>query len=209
MGQSYRETRISMPLEIECACEKCGLQTVTVSHSRDDSIQCPRCGGALLKSRVIEGYLYILSNSSIPGLLKIGLTTRPVEDRVAELNSATGVPAPFTIEAYFESSDPQAHETAVHMRLAAARMPGKEFFRLSLDQAVQAARLVTSREPLGQKQQTQYSGLAELRSLFDRVSNSGENAPEIWGCRHCLTAFFGPSATGQCPRCGYGPVGPI
>ena len=83
--------------------------TVTISEPSSD-VRCPVCGG-LFKFRNIAGYVYILSNSGMPGLLKIGRTTRSVGDRVAELNSATGVPAPFAVEAWFESADPQSHET--------------------------------------------------------------------------------------------------
>jgi hypothetical protein len=46
----------------------------------------------------IQGFVYILSNKKMPGLVKIGCTTRPVVERTAELNSMTGVPAPFVLE---------------------------------------------------------------------------------------------------------------
>jgi hypothetical protein len=72
-----------------------------------------------------KGYLYILSNPAMAGLLKIGLTTRVVVDRVPELSAATGVPSVFTVEAYFESSDPQKHEKTVHRELQKHRVfPG-------------------------------------------------------------------------------------
>ncbi len=85
----------------------------------------------------------------MPGLLKIGQTTRSVGDRVAELNSATGVPAPFTVEAWFESPDPQFHETELHKLLAGRRLPNREFFRITIDEAIAAARSVTGRDHVG------------------------------------------------------------
>ncbi len=39
------------------------------------------------------GYIYIISNPSMPGLVKIGRTSRDPQTRLRELNSATGVPA--------------------------------------------------------------------------------------------------------------------
>ena len=81
--------------------------------------------------------MYILSNPSYPGLLKIGCTTRLVEQRVAELNSATGVPSPFTIKATFQVSDPRTVETKIHAELAKYRLNNKEFFRLSVPKAVE------------------------------------------------------------------------
>jgi len=84
----------------------------------------------------VVGYLYVLSNASMPGLLKIGFTTRPVAERVAELNSATGVPSPFRIEACFERSNPKRDEALVRKRLSATRILGREFFRVSVDEAL-------------------------------------------------------------------------
>ncbi|WP_419872770.1 GIY-YIG nuclease family protein [Candidatus Pristimantibacillus sp. PTI5] len=44
-----------------------------------------------------SGFVYILINQSMPGLLKIGMTTRDTVERVLELSSATGVPTPFML----------------------------------------------------------------------------------------------------------------
>jgi hypothetical protein len=90
----------------------------------------------------------------MPGLLRIGLTTRPVIERVAELNSATGVPAPFSIEAFFESSDPNAHESVIHQRLRKHRVPNREFFKIDLKEAIDVARAVMGCEPTGSAEKT-------------------------------------------------------
>lgn len=44
----------------------------------------------------MEGYVYILVNSSFPDLVKIGRTTKTPEGRAAEL-SATGTPGRFVV----------------------------------------------------------------------------------------------------------------
>lgn len=113
----------------------------------------------MLETRDVPGYLYILSNPSFPGLLKIGMTTRLVGDRVAELGAATGVPTAFKIEAYFESSDPQAHETVVHNSLARGRVKGKEFFRVELYEAMNTVSKATGNAPLGD---TQSDAIADI-----------------------------------------------
>ena len=41
------------------------------------------------------GYVYILENASMPGLIKIGKTSRDSVERARELSSATGVPTGF------------------------------------------------------------------------------------------------------------------
>ncbi len=44
------------------------------------------------------GIVYVLSNRAMPGLVKIGMTTRPELDaRLKELYT-TGVPVPFDVE---------------------------------------------------------------------------------------------------------------
>jgi hypothetical protein len=40
-------------------------------------------------------YVYILVNRSIPYMVKIGMTTRSVDERAREINKATGVPTPW------------------------------------------------------------------------------------------------------------------
>jgi hypothetical protein len=48
-----------------------------------------------------EGFVYVLSNPAMPGLLKVGSTVGPVEKRAAGLSRMTGVPEPFKIEGTF------------------------------------------------------------------------------------------------------------
>ncbi len=44
-----------------------------------------------------QGWVYVLVNSSIPGMVKVGRTTRPPAERAAELSAATGVATPFVV----------------------------------------------------------------------------------------------------------------
>jgi hypothetical protein len=43
------------------------------------------------------GYIYILINPSLEGLIKVGKTTRDPIDHAVELSKATGVPTPFIV----------------------------------------------------------------------------------------------------------------
>ncbi len=45
-----------------------------------------------------NGYVYVLMNSSMRGLVKIGKTEREPEERAKELSASTGVPTPFMVE---------------------------------------------------------------------------------------------------------------
>ena len=78
----------SVPLEVSFDCKSCGCSQVVAVSGLNAEITCPKCGAALCRFRNVAGYLYILSNAHMPGLLKIGITGRSVAERVAELNSA-------------------------------------------------------------------------------------------------------------------------
>ncbi len=76
----------------------------------------------------MKGYVYILSNPSMPGLVKIGRTIRTVDGRAVELYQ-TGVPTPFVVEHWVLSPDCAELELAVHAILDPHRVAaGREFF---------------------------------------------------------------------------------
>ncbi|MGY2992887.1 hypothetical protein ACVWWD_001694 [Mesorhizobium sp. URHB0026] len=84
---------------------------------------------------VVEGSVYILSNPSMPGLLKVGFTTGAVSKRASELSGVTSIPTGFRIEWTLPiTGDPRAVEQRAHAHLAPNRH-GKEFFKVSLDAA--------------------------------------------------------------------------
>jgi hypothetical protein len=82
----------------------------------------------------MQGYVYVLANSAMPKLLKIGYTTRTVADRIQELTT-TGVPGRFVAEFYCEVENAPRLERAVHLKLASKRFD-KEFFRCDITLAV-------------------------------------------------------------------------
>lgn len=76
-----------------------------------------------------KGYVYILSNPMMPGLVKIGKTTREVNARAVELYQ-TGVPAPFKVEHQVHTPDCDTLELKIHQVLSKYRVdPSREFFK--------------------------------------------------------------------------------
>ena len=77
------------------------------------------------------GSIYVLSNSAMPGLLKIGFTQNPdTKSRVYELSKSTAVPLPFVLEFEQLVENPAQYERLIHARLAQYRIsPDREFFR--------------------------------------------------------------------------------
>ena len=82
------------------------------------------------------GYLYCFSNKSMPGILKVGMTTRSPEIRLNEANnSGTWTPpTPYKIEFAKMCFNPKQKEITLHILLAqyTERInPRREFFRVS------------------------------------------------------------------------------
>lgn len=125
-------------VELKLACPGCSKEChrLVSEASADGKAICDACGRILYELRVLSGYVYVLSNPRMPGLLKIGCTTRSVTERVDELNSATDVPVPFVVEAYFAVACPEEVEVNIHRRLSQHRVPGREFFEIELGEAV-------------------------------------------------------------------------
>lgn len=90
----------------------------------------------LLTNESAAGFVYVLANLAMPGVLKIGRTSRNPLDRATELYT-TGVPYPFQVCFAIYSSDATVFEENIHERLEEVRLNGsREFFRISVEDAV-------------------------------------------------------------------------
>ena len=70
------------------------------------------------KLAIDEGYIYILENKNQPGICKIGYTDRTPQERVKEINGATGVIVPWYVSNAFPCKSPLAIERLVHNALS-------------------------------------------------------------------------------------------
>jgi len=93
----------------------------------------------------MSGFIYCLTNTTIPGLVKIGKTTRDPETRAAEISGSTGVATPFKIEWSRKVRDMDKAESDIHAALAKNRLnKRREFFRCTPAQAFSAAKSLKS-----------------------------------------------------------------
>lgn len=127
------------------------------------------------------GYVYVLVNSSMPGLVKVGLTERDAQGRAAELSGTTGVPTPFVVafEQYF--TDCQAAEKSIHAELERRGVrvaPNREFFSCTANEVVRLIMNTPGR-----------SSPSEMRVNASTVQ-----------CRYCKVVM--PSGVAQCSECG-------
>ena len=70
----------------------------------------------------LSEFIYILENTLMPGLVKIGRTERSVSERVNELSSSTGVPTGFTVVKEYAVANSVEAERIIHERLSDYRV---------------------------------------------------------------------------------------
>ena len=107
-----------------------------------------------------DGFVYILINESLPGLIKIGYTDRRPDERAIELHT-TGVPTPFEIAFCSQHINPRRAEQTIHADLGAYRVSiDREFFRC---EAAHAVTLILDRfSPENFFDSGDYAGLNEV-----------------------------------------------
>jgi hypothetical protein len=90
------------------------------------------------------GIVYVLTNPAMPGIVKIGKTSRgSVDARLNELYS-TGVPVPFECAFAGRVSDESKVEKAFHLAFGPYRLnPKREFFQIEAEQAIALLELMT------------------------------------------------------------------
>ena len=87
----------------------------------------------------MAGWVYILSNPAMPGLLKIGYTDRDPFARAKEISQATGVPFDFIVEYQIYVSHPYELEQKTHKLLHNHRVnDNREFFNCNYEDVVEA-----------------------------------------------------------------------
>lgn len=108
------------------------------------------------------GYVYILINNSMSGLIKIGKTIRDSRERAREL-STTGVPTPFQVAFEVFSEEYEKLENEIHKELANFRVSSnREFFKYPLDQAIKLLQHLNSPPSRGES-------IYAAEDIFDRL----------------------------------------
>jgi T5orf172 domain len=95
----------------------------------------------------MKGIVYVLTNPAMPGIVKIGHTTRSeIQQRMRELFT-TGVPVPFECAFACETEDCKLLEQALHIAFGPNRIhPGREFFSIETHQPIAILKLFQKKE---------------------------------------------------------------
>jgi len=82
-----------------------------------------------------EGIVYVLMNRGMPGLMKLGFTTRTADARAADFDRVSGTWLPFSFDVVYESprlANAFQVEQSILRDFDEARIPGKEFLQVSV-----------------------------------------------------------------------------
>ena len=183
-----RGRRLMAWVGIPAKCGECQNQNLVVVGQAATTFDCVFCGAELRIATTIsgDGFVYVVSNPSMPGLVKIGRTDRNAPARIAELSAATGVPTPFVLEAAYPAASSLEAEAAAHTALSGHRLQGREFFRVSVEAAIQVVARACGHPP--HILATQALPLPDLRT---------------YGCRSCHSKWTARQFPARCPRCSW------
>ena len=93
-----------------------------------------------------DSWVYVLSNKTMPTLLKIGFTTKTPDKRAEQISRGTGVPTKFIVEYALKCFNGQALEAEIHKNLHSYRVNNdREFFQISLEEAKRVVDLLSVR----------------------------------------------------------------
>ena len=118
------------------------------------------------------GHVYLLSNSALDGIVKIGHTKRPEPElRAEELSASTSIPLPFKVECSWLVEHPTTWEARIHLQLSSCRVArNREFFRIAPIEAEKIINILLfeTSEP----SQVLLRQLAAMTTLYRRFPNS-------------------------------------
>lgn len=139
-----------------------------------------------------SGYIYILINPALSGLVKIGKTSKTSEERAKELSSATGVPTKFVVayDEFFEDID--LAEISIHEILKSMGhhvFPNKEFFDIPLKNAIEIINKVKKEFSNSLKNNTEL--LNDIESEEEEDIDDEEKKPYYDALQEAKNYFFG------------------
>ena len=88
----------------------------------------------------MKGWVYVISNDAMPGLVKVGFSSKDPDLRASELNH-TGSPHPYIVDYEVLTEHPRDIEQRVHRKLSEHR-EGREWFRCTPEFAVSAVQQI-------------------------------------------------------------------
>lgn len=118
-----------------------------------------------------NGYIYILTNPSLNGLVKIGSTAYNVAVRVKQLSSTTSIPEPFAVAYEIYVNNFQEFEKELHNKLSKYRVnPKREFFKISVESVIEVVKNMAKTSHY--KPEDYFEAIEILPKLLKRYGNN-------------------------------------
>ena len=160
----------------------------------------------------MRGWVYVITNKSMPDFLKVGFTLKDPNLRARELNS-TGLPHSYVVEYEVFVEHPRHCEQKAHTLLKEYR-EGKEWFNCSLAHAISVIQKVagtnsifeTPRSSIGEPKHNKTSDAPEKTNQLERPNIIYKRTAGYSGaCNKCKTVFSVTltrhDTTVRCPSC--------
>lgn len=142
---------------------------------------------------MVRGWIYIITNASMPNLIKIGYSTKDPILRAKELNN-TGVPHEYRVAYDALVINPRECEANVHHKYS-NRREAKEWFKSSVSEAVSIIRETLSETILLEKLHVDIEITSEDKTpkkdieLCNFIGCSDEVEKIFKGKRYCIWHF--------------------
>jgi T5orf172 domain len=148
----------------------------------------------------MPGYVYILTNRHMRGLVKIGKTVNDPEDRAKQVTGEWNAPADFDVEHSEIFEDCDQVEKHLHSIFAHARTTRGEFFQIPLQTAIDTLELIKRaeqfdtirqmiRDSVDGNIQKKKGGSVSIKELFKRFRAAIAD-PENGFLLHVFVAAF-------------------
>jgi len=163
----------------------------------------------------MRGWVYIITNKSMPGLVKVGYSTKDPQLRAEELNH-TGSPHPYTTVYDALVMHPYQIEQQVH-KLLVEKKEGKEWFRCSISEAISAIKITSGNSLILEKVESGHfdsiqdednnestKQIDHLQNYIDRIKNTETYQQRYVYCPYCNDKNAVPSNGTiilTCPSC--------
>lgn len=135
-----------MLLEFTGICQHCAEEVSVVVLDGQVIDKCHACSEIPFAVNKVKGLIYVVSNPNQTGV-KIGLTTKSLDQRIKSLNT-TGVAGSFVPIAIFPSNRPKLDEQKVHDKLTKFRIAKEHFDLEPVDAVLKAYRALNKRKPI-------------------------------------------------------------
>lgn len=123
----------------------------------------------------MRGWVYVKSNKAMPGLIKVGYSSKAPELRAKELNN-TGCPYSYIVEYDMLIDEPFQIEQRVH-KLLAAKGKGKGWFECSTEEAIGAIQKIADGSFISHTLKKQTAKKAKTPSQNQRTTYTKAKTP--------------------------------